>query len=442
MSDLLNTGLSGLRAYSRSLATIGDNIANAQTPGYARRTLALREVPGGGPTVLLRAQTPASGVESAGITRATDIWLQTEARLSSGDSERTRLRLAAADDVGTMLADSQNGIASGLTAIFTTADALTADPGSQTLRARFIDAADGVGRGFRQLADRLTGLAAATSTAASDTATGTNEALAALDSINASLLRAREGSAHEAGLLDERDRLVDQMASRLDVTASFGNRGTVTLRAAASGDVLVGTGAVRPIAAQTAADGRVSFSLAGQPLAVGSGAMAGLVDAGQHIADERARIDALADGIAAQLNAAHQSGIDGNGQPGRPLFVAGGGAAVFAATSLMPSEVAAADSQSVNGNILALGNLRGPAGAEALWAGAVSRQSQAGASARAQHDAASFRLSSATEARDNIAAVDLDREAADLIRFQQAYSAAAQTIQVARDTMQALFNAI
>ncbi|KAB2856838.1 MAG: hypothetical protein F9K41_05455, partial [Sphingopyxis terrae] len=37
---------------------------------------------------------------------------------------------------------------------------------------------------------------------------------------------------------------------------------------------------------------------------------------------------------------------------------------------------------------------------------------------------------------------DLDREAADLLRFQQAYSAAARTIQVARDTMQALLNAV
>ena len=39
MSDLLGIGYSGLKAYSRALSTIGDNIANAQTPGYARRRL-------------------------------------------------------------------------------------------------------------------------------------------------------------------------------------------------------------------------------------------------------------------------------------------------------------------------------------------------------------------------------------------------------------------
>ncbi|WP_369795540.1 flagellar basal body rod C-terminal domain-containing protein [Synechococcus sp. GFB01] len=36
--------------------------------------------------------------------------------------------------------------------------------------------------------------------------------------------------------------------------------------------------------------------------------------------------------------------------------------------------------------------------------------------------------------------VDLDREAADLIRLQQAYEASARVIQVARDTMQTILN--
>jgi flagellar hook-associated protein 1 FlgK len=36
--------------------------------------------------------------------------------------------------------------------------------------------------------------------------------------------------------------------------------------------------------------------------------------------------------------------------------------------------------------------------------------------------------------------VDLDREAAELLRFQQAYEAAARTVQVARETMQSILN--
>ena len=58
----LNIGASGLRAYSRALSTIGDNIANAQTPGYARRTLALRETAGGTQSALVSRNVSPGGV--------------------------------------------------------------------------------------------------------------------------------------------------------------------------------------------------------------------------------------------------------------------------------------------------------------------------------------------------------------------------------------------
>jgi flagellar hook-associated protein 1 len=62
------------------------------------------------------------------------------------------------------------------------------------------------------------------------------------------------------------------------------------------------------------------------------------------------------------------------------------------------------------------------------------------ASARAQDAAASSRRDGAFAARDMVSEVDLDREAAELLRFQQAYEAAARTVQVARETMQSILN--
>ena len=53
-------------------------------------------------------------------------------------------------------------------------------------------------------------------------------------------------------------------------------------------------------------------------------------------------------------------------------------------------------------------------------------------------DALEIVQSQAVEARDRVSGVNLDKEAADLIRFQQAYQASAQVMQVATklfDTM-------
>ncbi|WP_293644556.1 flagellar basal body rod C-terminal domain-containing protein, partial [Sphingopyxis sp. RIFCSPHIGHO2_12_FULL_65_19] len=61
---------------------------------------------------------------------------------------------------------------------------------------------------------------------------------------------------------------------------------------------------------------------------------------------------------------------------------------------------------------------------------------------RAQDAAAATRADASAAARDGVSQVDLDTEAAELLRFQQAYSAAARTIQVARETMQTLLSSL
>jgi flagellar hook-associated protein 1 FlgK len=60
--------------------------------------------------------------------------------------------------------------------------------------------------------------------------------------------------------------------------------------------------------------------------------------------------------------------------------------------------------------------------------------------ARSEASAASTRRDNSFAARDETAGIDLDREAADLMRFQQAYSASAKIIQAGRDTLQSILD--
>ncbi|MEY4998631.1 MAG: flagellar hook-associated protein FlgK, partial [Pseudomonadota bacterium] len=128
MTDLLNIGASGLRAYSKALSTVGDNIANAQTPGYARRTVALREAPAAGDIVLSRNAIRPGGVEIAGVRRAQDIWLVEDARTASGEAERSATRLGWVEAAERALDDGPAGVGQSLTRIFTSADSLASDP--------------------------------------------------------------------------------------------------------------------------------------------------------------------------------------------------------------------------------------------------------------------------------------------------------------------------
>ena len=444
MSDLLSIGASGIKAYSRALATVSDNIANSQTPGYARRTIRLEEARASGDMVLYRNNLRPGGVAVGGVVRAVDDWLVADSRVSLGDASRNTARLEWMDITERALDDGSDGVGKNMTAIFTAADKLSANPNDATLRGEFLQAADSTASSFRRTAVGLQSAAAGIATEAQTSVNQVNNDLAALQRVNDGLLRARDGSTNAATLLDERDQLVDQISSSIGVVASFDARGVATLRAAGpGGETLLSGPVIATLSVTTAVDGRISFGIT--PSAAGTltpvtGTLAGLADAANVVADRRADLDSLATSFANDMNTRHQAGVDANGAAGLALFNLGTGAISLAAAALSPNQVATGDATSVNGNILAFGGLRGPSGSEASWTALASMHAQATAAARAQEAASTVRRDGAFEARNDASEVDLDREAADLMRFQQAYEAAARTIQVARETMQTIFS--
>ncbi len=237
--------------------------------------------------------------------------------------------------------------------------------------------------------------------------------------------------------------MIDDISGSVGVTATFDARGAATLRSSGPGaETLLDGSTIVTLSVTAAPDGRIAFAVnpGGASITPVSGALAGLADAANVVADKRTELDNLSNSFASDLNARHQAGVDALGAPGVALFNAGGGAATITAASLTAGDVAASDGTSANGNILTFSGLRGPSGAEANWAAMVSQHSQSTASARAQEAASTTRRDGAFDARTDVSGVDLDKEAAELLRFQQAYEAAARTIQVARETMQTIFN--
>lgn len=443
MSDLLTLGASGLRAYSRALGTVGDNIANAQTPGYARRTTKLEELAGTGEMTLYQTAGIVSGVRVTGYNRLTDQWLVDDSRIATADAGQTSARLPWLTATETGLAQGGSNVGTALTSLFNAADQLTADPGNTTLRSNFLNAVDNTANAFRRTAGSLQSAADGVSSAASTGVSQLNSDLAALKRVNDGLLRAREGSPNQAGLLDERDRLLDSISAAVPVSVSYDDKQTATVRlGGASGPVMLdGPGGAQSFSVAAAADGRLTFSLSGAGVvAPPSGQLAGYGEAADHIATQRTKLDALATQVATDLNAAHSAGTDANGNAGSPLFNLGSGAATIAAVALTPDQVAAASGSSANGNLLAFSALRGAGGTEAGWAAIVAAQSQTVSTARAEDAAASSRRDGAFNARTEVSGVDLDREAADLLRFQQAYEGSARVIQVARETFQSILN--
>ena len=91
-------------------------------------------------------------------------------------------------------------------------------------------------------------------------------------------------------------------------------------------------------------------------------------------------------------------------------------------------------------NLALLQSMRGAHG----WERAATTLTSGNAAALEQRklvaDAQGAIRDGAVTARDGVTAVDLDGEAVDLLRFQQAYQASSRVIQVARETLQSILD--
>jgi flagellar hook-associated protein 1 FlgK len=340
------------------------------------------------------------------------------------------------------LSSESSGVAASVTAVFTNADQLAADPSSASLRQTFLQSVADVATAFNRSAKSLSDVAGNLADDATTMAAVVNTDLTALATVNTGLLRSTPNSSAQASLLDQRDQLLDEIGGKVGVSATFGVGGTVALKLAAPGtpDLLNGQ-QISPLHIITQADGTVSVLAGGNAVVPSGGALAGLQAAAADLAQRRSALDQLAVRFGAQVNAQQAAGVDLSGQPGALLYdVAGGTAATLGALKVTADQIAAADSSSTNGNMLAYANLRGTGGIEAGWALLVAGQSQATASANAQHAAASALNDAAQTARSLRSGVDLNQQAADLLRYQQAYQASAKVLQTAKETLQAILN--
>jgi flagellar hook-associated protein 1 len=438
-SDLLNIGASGLRAYRASLAVTGDNIANAQTAGYARRSLRLSEVSITSlPDFRYRNRTRFDGVDISATVRATDEWRTGDARLAASSHGRAQASATWMVNTETALADGETGTGASLANMFAKGDALAADPLSRAPRSAFLASIDDAAASIRGNATELSRVSAGVADAAKASVDGLNANLAALADLNLAIRRTSAGSTANAELADQRDTLIDKIAGQTDVSVAIAEDGSATLTRA--GATLVAGGDSATLALTVATDGRLSFTQTFNAVTSGfspsGGALGGLTVSANTVADLRAALDTLASDLATALNNWHAGGRTPGNANGPPLLDASGGAIALTALITDPSQVAAADTGgTANGNMLALSTVRSASGVEGQWAALVANQAQTTASARADETRTSARKDTADAARDVVEGVDLDREAADLLRYQQAYEASARVIQMAKETI-------
>jgi flagellar hook-associated protein 1 len=449
MSDLLGLGLSAVSAYRTTLSAIGDNVANAETPGYARRDVRLRQgINIGSRSPLYREDIFFGGVEAASIGRAWDAYRAADSRYAASVSGRSDTRRQWLEAIETSLRDGPTSVGSSIGAFFNSGEALAATPSDRVARTAMLSRLEDAAGSIRSTSLELSRVAEAIVAVSRQEIEALNGELKALAEVNVALRQAAPGRTAYASLEDERDRLLDSIASRVDISTTVDEHGRVTVGLGGlSGVTLLDPQQRAEISSAVSADGRIQLRMfwdgSTSPLPATGGGLAGLVDVAASTADKRAEVEALATQFMTELNDWNAQGRTAAGVAGAPLLAMTAGAMSLAVATTDPAAIAAASTDGgENGNLLALSALRGADGVEVRWAALVAAQAQALNSAATEAAAAATRRDNSFAARDEISGIDLDREAAELLRYQRAYEASARIIQVARETMQTIFDVL
>lgn len=434
-SSMLNIAASGVRAARAGLEVTSQNIANAGTEGYVRRSVRLTEL-------ALRthegriSEVSYSGVLVDGVSRNADLYRQSEVRRTGADFARAGAELQGLENVEAAL--EQSRLYPALTQFEASLQRLLADPVDPALRAGVMESARTLTRTFGIAAQGLAETGAGLRFEASDGVTQVNLIGAELARTNKELARSAAGSSDQTALLDRRDALLQKLSTFADVSAAIGPDQTVEVRLGGSaGPLLVSAVTASPLAMTSAADGTISFTLGGAALTPGAGSLAGKAQALIAVRDTGLELDTLADNLIAAANGAQSAAAALDGSPGQPLF-SGSGAAGIALALTSGSQIATAPAGAGAGS-------RDPAGLNALINaldtadiagqanGLLFTASSRTAGSRITAEALDTIAGAARLALDSQAGVNLDDEAVNLVRFQQAFQASGKAIQVAAD---------
>lgn len=276
--NALNTSTAGLQVTQAAIGLVSQNVANAGTAGYVKRTLTSVSTLGN------------SGVATGTISRTLDAVSLKQLRLETAGAAYTGLSAKVQGQLDALYGTPGSGSAlDGVMNNFTQSlQALTTDPTSAASRATAVSAArtvattiSGIARGVQDLRSGLESQLGGDVAAASTLLTQIAE-------LNGKIAGAPKSDAGTADLLDRRDQAINTLSQYLDVQVSDQPDGSVTLLTA-SGATLVDHGA----AASLAFDGRGTLSPEAQysadPATRGVGTVTATTPAG-------AKIDLVATG--------------------------------------------------------------------------------------------------------------------------------------------------
>lgn len=327
MANILNIAQSALVAAQAGLATTGHNIANASTPGYSRQVVIQAAVAGqneGGGFI-------GKGTVVISVERQFSAYLNDQLQSINTSMGQIDSHYAEISRINNLLADPTSGLSPVLQDFFKSVQALAGDASANPSRQGVLASAQSLAGRFQSLDGQLRDSRDAVNSQITTSIATINSYAQQIANLNEAIGKAQNAAdgAPPNDLLDQRDYLVSQLSSEVQVTV---------VKEDVNYNIFIGNGQPMVIG-QTASKLQATTSptdmsqlevgfVAGNgtvvPLAESSlpgGKLGGLFDfrANTLTAAQNA-LGRVALGLANTFNAQHNLGQDQSGQMGGDFF--------------------------------------------------------------------------------------------------------------------------
>lgn len=455
--NTLNLGARALQANQLAVEVAGQNLANANNAAYSRQRVNL--------STSITMQTPigmqGTGVQATSIQQIRDALLDGEVRDESSvggywGSQQSALENAQAQ-LGEFLnlsaTDSSTGaqgLSDQLNNLFNAFQSLATSPTSVPQRQNVVNQAQTLATGFNQASQQLSTLNDALNTSVTNNVTSANQLLTQIADLNTQISKAVANGGNANDLNDTREQALESLAGLVNIKTTTNANGTVDVSVGGA-QLISGTQTLDTLQAYDPGNGQmlVRTATGGTPLTLTGGSIQGTIDARDGaLKTLRDNLDTLASSLITQVNSVYSSGYDLNGGTGATLFSGTDAGTISVNASLKndPTLVQAAGVSGATGDntvalalaklgqqsVASLGN-NTFSGAFASDVGSFGFAVSNATGEVTNHTAISTMLQNQ---RDSVSGVSLEEEVANLITFQQAYSASSKIITTADQMLQ------
>lgn len=223
LNGILGNAMSGLQASQLGMRSVSNNIANVNTPGYARTKVDL---------VARSAAGMGMGVQVAGVTRVADVFLQAASLRAGSDAARATASASILDRLQTQFGGTNDpgGLYGRLVRAFESLGTAAVDPAERVAR---LSAASDLQSFFdeaRRLSAEVRALREETDRRIGGGIERANEILVELQALNTQAQTLNASGSDATGVSNRQAELLDELSGLMDIRADLQPDGRLFVR--------------------------------------------------------------------------------------------------------------------------------------------------------------------------------------------------------------------